>query len=109
MSTPNDIQRSLKILPRTLTEAYDEIFECILTQEGDAPRLALGAFRWVRHSYKPLRTETLLDAITVGFDDSWEVSNDTVQPDDLPQARQNPLAPDGNLNVFYLVYPSFSG
>ena len=43
MCTQNDVRRNLKVLPETLTDAYDEIYKRILAQKGSAPQLALNA------------------------------------------------------------------
>ena len=82
MATQNDIRRSLKALPDTLTDAYDEIYERILRQKGSAPRLALNAFRWIQSSYEPLCSATLLDAVTAEVSSSGEFSHDPVQAND---------------------------
>lgn len=36
MGTEADVRNSLKVLPHTLTEAYDKIYKRILTQSGSA-------------------------------------------------------------------------
>ena len=46
MPTPDDVRCGLEELPDTLKDAYGEIYKRILDQNGSAPRLALGAFRW---------------------------------------------------------------
>ncbi|KAI5784286.1 hypothetical protein FPQ18DRAFT_298011, partial [Pyronema domesticum] len=72
--TEGDVRRSLQTLPDTLTAAYNDIYHSITSQKGNASRLALSAFRWIQCSYEPLRTETLLDAITVEVGRSGEFS-----------------------------------
>ena len=64
ISTEDGIRRSLKALPDTLKDAYDEIYKRILAQKDTGPRLALRAFRWIQCSNEPLCSETLLDAIS---------------------------------------------
>jgi len=106
MTTQKDVRCSLKALPDTLTEAYDEIYTRIAAQKGSAPRLALTAFRWMQWSYEPLQAETLLDAITVEIDASAEFSHYTLYPNDLLKACQNFLILDEGLNVFRFAHLS---
>jgi len=63
MDTEADVRRNLKDLPDTLMSGYNEIYNRILAQEGSSPQLALNAFRWVKFSYEPLASKTLLDAV----------------------------------------------
>jgi len=107
MATQNDVRNSLRILPETLTAAYEETYHLILRQRGSAPRLALNAFHWIRCSYEPLRAETLLDAITVEVSDSGEFSHDvTLQANDLLRVCHNLVIWDRSLNVFRLAHLS---
>ena len=109
MPTPNDVRRGLETLPDTLKDAYGEIYKRILAQKGSAPRLALGAFRWIRCSYEPLCSETLLDAITVEIasSDQGEFSRkDTITVNGLLKACQNLLIFDKQLNVFRFAHLS---
>jgi len=106
MATPKDVRDCLGRLPDTLIEAYAEIYNRILAQKGSAPRLALNAFRWIQFSYEPLRTETLLDAVTAEVSGSGEFSHDTVQANDLLKACQNLVVLDERLNVFRLAHLS---
>ena len=50
-------------LPDTLSEAYNQIYDAVLAQNGGAYQIALNAFRWIKCSYEPLKSETLLNAI----------------------------------------------
>jgi len=106
MATRNDVRSSLKTLPDTLTDAYDEIYQRIFSQKGSAPRLALNAFRWIQSSYEPLCAETLLDAITAEVARSGEFSHDPVQANDLLKACQNLIIFDKRLNVFRFAHLS---
>ena len=109
MPTQNDVRCSLKALPDTLKNAYDKIYERILLQYGSAPRLALGAFRWIQCSYEPLCSETLLDAVKVEIGDQGEFSckdKDTITVDVLLKACQNLLLYDQQLNVFRFAHLS---
>jgi len=108
MVTVEDVRDSLKVLPETLTDAYGEIYNCILKQKGSAPRLALNAFRWVQCSYEPLRSETLLDAVTVEVGASGKFSRKcaSIRSTDLLKACQNLLILDERLNVFRFAHLS---
>jgi sirohydrochlorin ferrochelatase len=107
MPTEEDVRRSLKRLPDTLTTAYDEIYGRILAQKGSAPRMALNAFRWIQNSYEPLCSETLLDAVTVEVGSSGEYfHNATVKANELLRACQNLLILDKSLNVFRFAHLS---
>jgi len=77
------------VLPKTLIEAYGEIYNRIRMQGRHASQLALNAFRWVQCSYEPLRSETLLDAVTVEVDDSGKFSHGctAIRATDLLNAR----------------------
>jgi len=63
-----------------LTEVYGEIYKHIVAQKGSAPRLALNAFRWIQCSYEPIRTQTLLDAITAEIGHLGEISHEDTMP-----------------------------
>jgi len=92
MVHPDDVRDSLQVLPVTLTDSYGEIYN----------RIRLNAFRWIQCSYEPLRSETLLDAVTVEIDSSGEFSRycTAVGATDLLKACQNLLILDERLNVF---------
>jgi len=104
----DDVRDSLKVLPETLTDAYGEIYNRIRNQSRRASQLALNAFRWVQCSYEPLRSETLLDAVTVEVDGSGEFSHKctAVRATDLLKACQNLLILDERLNVFRFAHLS---
>jgi len=107
MCTPGDVRRSLKVLPDTLTEVYGEIYKHIVAQKGSAPRLALNAFRWIQCSYEPIRTQTLLDAITAEIGQSGEFSHeDTIKVNDLLRVCHNLIILDNGLNVFRFAHLS---
>jgi len=96
------------VLPETLTGAYGEIYNRIQKQGRRGSQLALNAFRWVQCSYEPLRSETLLDAVTVKIDDSGEFSHQhtPLRATDLLKACQNLLILDKRLNVFRFAHLS---
>ena len=109
MLTRHDVERGLEEIPDTLKDAYDEIYNRILAQNGSAPRLALRAFRWIQCSYEPLCTETLLDAIRVEIGDQGEFSpnhKDAITTNGLLKACQNLLIFDKQLNVFRFAHLS---
>jgi len=108
MIFPDDIRDSLKVLPETLTDAYGEIYNRIRKQTPRASQLALNAFRWVQCSYEPLRSETLLDAVTVEVGKSGEFSRNctALRATDLLKACQNLLILDERLNVFRFAHLS---
>jgi len=104
----DDVRDSLKALPETLTDAYDEIYNRIRKQGRRGSQLAIKAFQWVQYSYEPLRSETLLDAVTVEVDSSGEFSRKCapVMVTDLLKACQNLLILDERLNVFRFAHLS---
>ena len=108
MVHPDDVRDSLKVLPETLIDAYGKIYNRICNQSSRASQLALNAFRWVQCSYEPLRSETLLDAVTVGIGGSGEFSRNctAVGATDLLKACQNLLILDERLNVFRFAHLS---
>jgi len=108
MDLPDDVRDNLKVLPESLTDMYDEIYNRILKQSRRASQLALNAFRWVQCSYEPLKSETLLDAVTVEVGGSGEFSHrDTaVRANDLLKVCQNLLILDERLNVFRFAHLS---
>ena len=109
MLTPHDVERGLEGIPNTLKDAYDEIYNRILDQNGSDPRLALRAFRWIQCSYEPLCTGTLLDAIRVDIGDQGEFSpnrKNTITVNGLLKACQNFLIFDKQLNVFRFAHLS---
>ena len=105
ISTENGIRRSLKTLPDTLKDAYDEIYKRILAQKDAAPRLALCAFRWVRCSDEPHCSETLLDAISVETGDRGEFCyENTITINGLLRFFQNLRIFDKQQNVFRFAH-----
>ena len=96
------------VLPETLTGAYGEIYNRIQKQGRRGSQLALNAFRWVQCSYEPLRSETLLDAVTVEVDGSGEFSckPTALRATDLLKVCQNLLILDERLNVFRFAHRS---
>jgi len=108
MVIPVDVRKSLKVLPETLTDAYGEIYNRIEKQRGSASQLALSAFRWVQFSYEPLRSETLLDAVTVEVGGLGEFSRkcEALTAIDLLKVCQNLLILDERLNVFRFAHLS---
>ncbi|KAF8252084.1 hypothetical protein K440DRAFT_19197, partial [Wilcoxina mikolae CBS 423.85] len=85
MCTEEDVRSALKDIPDTLKNAYDEIYNRILMQKRNAPRLALKAFRWIQSSYTPLNSNTLLDAISIEVDERFSREH-TIKANDLLQA-----------------------
>jgi len=108
MVHPDDVRDSLKALPETLIDAYGEIYNRIRKQGRRASQLALNAFRWLQCSCEPLRSETLLDAVTVEVDGSEEFYRKctAVKATDLLKACQNLLILDKRLNVFRFAHLS---
>ncbi|KAI5790570.1 hypothetical protein FPQ18DRAFT_277531, partial [Pyronema domesticum] len=105
--TEGNVKDNLKTLPDTLATAYDDIYKRIIAQKGDAPQLALNAFRWIQCSYEPLRAETLLDAITVEVGRSGEFSRKApIKANELITACQNLLILDERLHVFRFAHLS---
>jgi len=96
------------VLPETLIDSYGEIYNRIRMQGRHASQLALNAFRWVQCSYEPLRSETLLDAITVEVDGLGEYSRNyaAMGATVLLKACQNLLILDERLNVFRFAHLS---
>jgi len=96
------------IRPETLTDAYSEIYNRIRKQGRRGSQLALNAFRWVQCSYEPLRSETLLDAVTVEVDSLGVFSHKptALRATDLLKACQNLLILDKRLNVFRFAHLS---
>ena len=108
MDHPDDVRDSLKVLPETLTDAYGEIYNRIRKQNRRASQLALNAFRWVQCSHEPLRSETLLDAVTAEVDGSGLFPHKctAVGTNDLLKVCQNLLILDERLNVFRFAHLS---
>jgi len=108
MVAPHEVRDSLKALPETLAAAYGEIYNRICNQGHLASQLALNAFRWVQCSYEPLRSETLLDAVTVEVDGSGKFSRngEGIRSTDLLKVCQNLLILDERLNVFRFAHLS---
>jgi len=107
MSTEADVRNSLKVHPHTLKEAYDKIYKRILTQHGSAPHIALNAFRWVKFSYEPLASKTLLDAVTAQIGKSgefWQDDQTRITPDAILKFYQNFHILDEGLDVFRFTY-----
>ncbi|KAI5793675.1 hypothetical protein FPQ18DRAFT_291438 [Pyronema domesticum] len=105
--TEGNVRDNLQTLPDTLAAAYDDIYNHIIAQKGDAPQLALNAFRWIQCSYEPLRAETLLDTITVEVGRSGELSRKApIKAKDLLTICQNLLLLDERLNVFRFAHLS---
>ncbi|KAI5784775.1 hypothetical protein EDC01DRAFT_693331, partial [Geopyxis carbonaria] len=103
--TKDDLIRSLKVSPQTLYEAYQEIFTRIITNTGDAPKLALNAFRWIQCSYEPLDSAALLDAIRIQPDGSRLSVIDVYG---LLGACQNLIIYDRSLDMFRFAHLSMS-
>lgn len=107
MRTLLEVRRSLKTLPDTLTEIYDKIYKHIVNHKGSAPRQALNDFRWMQSSYEPMRTETLLDAITAEIRSSGEFSHeDSMRANDLLRACRNLIILDEGLGFFRFAHLS---
>jgi len=107
MPTEFDIRTSLKDLPDTLRKAYNEIYQCILAQKKSAPQLALNAFRWVKYSYEPLASKTLLDAVSAQISISGEyVHERLIDTDTILKVCQNLLIFDKRLDTFRFAHLS---
>jgi hypothetical protein len=106
MDTEVDVRASLNDLPDSLTRAYDEIYQCILNQKKSAPQLALNAFRWVKFSYEPLASKTLLDAVSSQVSKSGEYWQGPIETDTILKVCQNLLVLDERLDTFRFAHLS---
>jgi hypothetical protein len=107
MYTETDVRSSLKSLPKDLLNAYDEIYKRILDQEGSGRQLALNAFRWIKFSYEPLASETLLDAAVAEVtSESGEFFPGQVGASTILKCCQNLLILDKSLGVFRFAHLS---
>jgi len=107
METEFDVKTSLKDLPDTLTKAYDEIYQGILAQKKNAPQLALNAFRWVKFSYEPLASKTLLDAVSAKANKCGEYSQvGPIETDTILKVCQNLLIWDECMDTFKFAHLS---
>jgi len=105
MHTEEDVRCGLKDLPDTLKNAYDDVYNRILTQKRSAPGLALNAFRWIQTSFTPLKSKTLLDAISVSVGEKFSRVH-TINANDLLQICQNLIVWDESLDVFRFAHLS---
>ena len=107
LDVETDVRSRLESLPNSLAKAYDEICERILNQEGSGRQLALNAFRWVKYSYEPLASETLLDAIIAEVSESGEFSQEgRISASTILMCCQNFLILDESLGVFRFAHLS---
>ncbi|KAI5814913.1 hypothetical protein BZA77DRAFT_317793 [Pyronema omphalodes] len=101
------VKDGLQRLPDTLTEAYEGIYRCILSQSGSNTRRALDAFRQMRWSSEPLPTETLLHAITERVGTKQQSTRKaTISAKYLLTICHHLLIVDKHLNVFRFAHPS---
>ena len=63
LSRERDIKNRLGKLPRTLEEAYDEIYTRIHSEEGSASEVARRAFQWIMCSKKPISPAMLVTVV----------------------------------------------
>ena len=107
MDVETDVKNSLESLPDSLTKAYDEIYERILNQKGSGHQLALNVFRWVKYSYEPLASETLLDAVIAEVSESGEFSHEgRISTATILKCCHNFLILDESLGVFRFAHLS---
>jgi len=107
MDTEGDVRASLKDLPDTLTNAYDEIYTLIHSQKGSAPQLAMNAFCWVKFSYEPLASNTLLDAVSAQVNSTGDYSEvGSITTDTILKVCQNLLIWDKRLDIFRFAHVS---
>jgi len=106
MTTEQEVRNGLRHLPDTLRNAYQQIYERILAQQPEARQRALNTFRWIKFSCEPVRSETLLDAVSVDISTSGEFSHKPIQPNVLLKACQNLIILDKSLNVFRFAHLS---
>jgi len=106
MTTERDIRQGLRDLPDSLRNAYEQIYDRICRQPRGTPRLALNAIRWIKFSCEPVRSETLLDAVSVYVSPTGEFTHEPVQPNVLLKACQNLIILDKSLNVFRFAHLS---
>ncbi|KAF8541975.1 hypothetical protein BDD12DRAFT_775371, partial [Trichophaea hybrida] len=107
LDTEGDIRTNLNALPDTLMKVYDELYTQIINQSGRSPQLALNAFRWVKYSYEPLSSNTLLDAVTAQVSDSGDYSQDeTITAKTILKVCQNLLIWDEPLDTFRFAHLS---
>ena len=106
MTTEKEVRNGLRHLPGTLRNAYQQIYEHILAQQPEARQRALNAFHWIKFSCEPVRSETLLDAVSVDISISGEFSHQVIRPNVLLKACQNLIILDKSLNVFRFAHLS---
>jgi hypothetical protein len=109
LDVETDVRSSLERVPDSLTKAYDEIYKRILNQKGSGRQLALNAFRWVKYSYEPLASETLLDAVIAEVSESGEFSRKLegqISAATILKCCQNFLILDESLGVFRFAHLS---
>ena len=80
---------------------------CVFLIRTSAPRLALGAFRWIQYSYEPLCSETLLN-IEIG-DQGGFFRKDTITVNSILKIRQTSSFPAKQLSVFRFAHLSVDG
>ncbi|VUC31100.1 unnamed protein product [Clonostachys rosea] len=85
------IEDRLGKLPRTLADAYEEIWQMILCQDGMESQLAKRAICWVLCAPRPLFTEELSTAIKINTDDGNELFDfaDTLTETDIHNLCHN--------------------
>jgi hypothetical protein len=90
-----------------LRDAYYQIYQRILGQEGNSLRLALNAFRWIKSSFEPLSSEIRLDAIAAHVDDAGNFFHEgPLSATILLKVCQNLLIFDERLTVFRFAHLS---
>ena len=60
LSRPRDVETRIGKLPKTLEEAYHEIYDRIQAEEGSASEVANRAFRWIMCSEEPISPAMLV-------------------------------------------------
>ena len=98
LGPPKDIRKRLGKLPKSLKEAYDEIYTTIQAQEGSMPDIANRAFQWVMCSYRPLSPKELVAAVCQDPDKD-DVEDIDIDINIVLSACQNLLVVDENRYV----------
>ncbi|KAF8534011.1 hypothetical protein BDD12DRAFT_897231 [Trichophaea hybrida] len=107
LDTDGDVRTNLNNLPNTLKQAYEKLYNRIISQSGSSRQLALNAFRWVKFSYEPLASNTLLDAVRAHVSDSGDYSQDgPVTTNTILKVCQNLLIWDEPLDTFRFAHLS---
>ncbi|KAL1589227.1 hypothetical protein WHR41_02250 [Cladosporium halotolerans] len=99
--TQTSIEKRLDNLPRTLEQAYEEIWQQIQEYDDEVEKLfAERAMLWVMAAQRPFTSEQLLAAVRVNPTGDSPVLDDIIQESDLRDLCKNLLAIDGEQGVW---------